>query len=242
MAEEKEVKLRILEDNFDSERLRDYLKKKFELDFKEKETVDTYYDTGDNLFFNLNHALRIREKQNNSVLTYKALFKIPERKENDWFVLEEEKEIPLSRKDMEEFLEIIKVNKNRLKIPEKAEKSDVENILSQAGFKKTIEINKKSYEAENENVSFSIDYIKNLGLFLEIEVQDDKTLKKILEKINIIFKEERFGYTNLYAKEVMGKKIPDFSEKYEKYPDWNYLEGQKEIVKEMMKKKFSQKV
>lgn len=95
MAEEKEIKLRII-DKLDISTIKARIEKTFNIFFCErKQHTDVYYDLQNSFYFNLKHGLRIRD---NKHITYKALHFIPEKKPNHWFVLEKEYEMPVSKK------------------------------------------------------------------------------------------------------------------------------------------------
>jgi len=181
----------------------------------------------------LNHGIRIR---NNKELAYKALFYIPERKENSWFVLEKEYALPISKEHLLELFNIINISCN-FKLKELIDFNELLNIFKNLNLNEHIKIKKLRHVAKADNCEICVDFIENLGLFVEIEVQDDILLRQFLEKISFRYEEIRHGYTNLYAAEVMKIIIPEFKEKFIKNPDWNYLNGQKELIKKIIDEK-----
>ena len=79
-----------------------------------------------------------------------------------------------------------------------------------------------------------VDSVAKLGLFVEVEAKDDHFLEVFRSKLPFQFKEIRYGYTNLYAKEILSVKVPNFKQNFFKNPDWNYLKGQKQLVKQII--------
>ena len=231
MNEEKEIKIRIL-DKINLNELKKIIENIFEIKFKKiKKDRDVYFDLNDNYYFRLNHGLRIR---NNEELAYKALFYIPERMKNPWFVLEKEYKLPLSKECLLILFKIANIKCN-INLKNKIDNNELKNILQKLNFFEHIKINKVRHIAKNENYEMCIDFVEDLGLFIEIETNEDGYLNYLRKKIPFKYKEIRHGYTNLYAKEVMKMDIPNFKEKFLSNPDWNFLNGQKEIVKGIIK-------
>ena len=228
--EEKEIKVRILADLSVNE-IKRIIEKIFEIEFKNtRKDVDVYYDLENNFFFNLNHSLRIR---NNHEITYKALFHIPERKSNPWFVLEKNYKLPVSGKNFINLLNLANINFN-FKIPEIVNFSKLKNILKELNLEKKIIIKKTRWSENNKNYTIFIDSVDKLGLFVEIEVKNDSFLNFFRNKLSLRFEEIRHGYTSLYAKEVLRIKIPDFESNFRNNPDWNFLGDQKDVVRKII--------
>ena len=225
MAEEKEIKVKILDDIKIND-LKKILEELFDLKFgAEKYDNDVYYDLKDNFYFNLNHGFRIR---NNNEFAYKALFFILDKKPNPWFVLEKEYKLPVTKENLKSLfnasnivfntdLDIIDINK-------------LKEIFKDLSFIPIMEINKIRFSAKNKNYEICIDFIEKLGLFLEIEVKDDNFLDIFRNKLPFNFEEIRHGYTYLYAKDILKIQVPNFKDNFLKNSDWNFLEGQKQLV------------
>ncbi|MAE13311.1 hypothetical protein CMO92_01990 [Candidatus Woesearchaeota archaeon] len=232
MSEENEIKIKIVDIKSLSE-LINLVEETFKINFNTtKKDKDVYYDLPNNYYFNLNHGLRIR---NENEIAYKALYYVPERKQNPWFVFEKEYELPISKENLLELFTIANINcdivlKNSISIDE------LKEILKKLNFIEHIKINKIRQIAKNEQYELCIDLVENLGLFLEIESHDVEIIVAIQKKLPFRYKEIRHGYPNLYAKEIKKINIPDFKEKFLQNPEWNFLKGQKEIIKELLKK------
>ncbi len=233
MGEEKEIKVRIL-GNHSIYNIKKIIEELFDIKFESvKQDNDTYYDLKDNFYFKLNHVLRIR---NDKEVAYKALFLIPEKKPNPWFVLEKEYNLPISKKDLAHLFNIANINHN-MDLPNKIDSNKLKELFQKLKFIEKIKIKKTRWSAENENCKICIDSVNNLGLFVEIEVEDDSFLNIFKHKLPFQFKEIRHGYTNLYAKEVLKMKIPNFEENFSNNPDWNFLSGQKQLITQILNNK-----
>ncbi|MFH1649686.1 MAG: CYTH domain-containing protein [Candidatus Woesearchaeota archaeon] len=231
MAEEKEVKVRILQEVSVLE-VKEKLEQMFHVKFSEpKQDKDVYIDTKDNFYYNHSHALRIR---NDKAITYKAIFRIPERKEHPWFVLEVEKKFPVSRTDVEELFRIANI-KCEKKLSEKIDAESMKSILRELNFVERVVVEKKRMKANAQDFELCLDEVKDLGLFVEIEAKDVKLLGQFLRSFPFKSEEIRFGYDRLYAQEVLHMPITDFTERFEKDHDWNYLKGQKQLVEELLR-------
>lgn len=236
MKEEKEIKVEILGKNKDFGTIVSKIENQFNVKFGSfKEEVDTYYDNDNLLYFKHNHVLRLRNNPSENSIAYKALFYIPERKENPWFVLEKESEFPLSKTFIEELTDISRIN---LSQKEFLNSEEINSELLNLGFKEKMVLRKYRKKAKIDNSKeITLDYVKNLGVFIELEEKESRGegLHKILERMPFEYKEERFGYTNLYAERVLGVEIPDFKKLYERNPEWNFFQGQREKINKMIK-------
>ncbi len=234
MEEEKEIKVEILE-NLTIDDLKKILEKNFNVVFSNfEEEKDVYFDFKDSFFFNINHSIRIRKTSNNSSFAYKALFNIPSRKSNPWFVLEHESEIPLKKNFFQDFFNLINLdsvlNEDNYTYPK------VKNELIKNNFEEKIIIYKKRYVGLNGDLKVIIDFVENLGLFIEFEIKKgDLMINYLLKKLPFKFKEIRFGYTNLYAERVLNMKIPNFDREYKNNWKWNFLSGQEQIITKLIK-------
>lgn len=238
MQEEKEIKIEILNKKINFASLRRKIEDLYKIKFvKNSYSQDYYYDDYKNRFFNLNHAIRIRRSDKGASLCYKALFKVPQRTENPWFVLEKELGFPISKKNFIEFANLISLDLNILDLPEKIEEGLIDGFFNQIGLRQTITINKSRLESSKENgFHVILDRVEKLGTFVEVEAEEDDLLKEFISKFPFLNREIRYGYTNLYAERVLGLHIPDFNKKYQQNPNWNYLNSQKKIVKDLMSK------
>lgn len=233
MQEEKEIKIEILNKELSLESIKEKLENLYGILFKNKKIINDFYFDIDNKLFNLNHALRIRDVEEKSFITYKALFKIPERKENPWFILEKEFEFPIKKEDLLEIIDLICLE-NKFDLPKYISREEIEKIFSYLHLKKTIIIDKTRYSSDKEKgFQILIDFIKDLGLFIEIEAITEN-IRDVLKKFTEPHQRILYGYTNLYAKNVLNLEIPNFDEKYNEDPDWNYLPGQKKIIQSLL--------
>ncbi|HEY9246958.1 MAG TPA: class IV adenylate cyclase [Candidatus Methanoperedens sp.] len=119
--------------------------------------VDTYYNTDRCDFRNTDEALRIRAQEGEYFLTYKG----PKMDA-----------VSKTRKEFE------------VKIEDAAEMG---NILSSLGFYPVATIVKKRKKYKMEDLSIALDEVRNLGYFMEIEIQA-KNPSKHEEKVGKIFK------------------------------------------------------
>jgi len=242
MKEEKEIKVQL---NYQGSipNLKKELEQIYGIDFQSCETQeDIYYDYADYTFFNLNHALRIRKSSKSEfTLAYKALFNIPFRTENPWFVLEYEKNLPISKNECLELLKIMCISSSDLALPELIDLNSLKDILQQLNLKMMMKIEKSRYSAEGSNFKMELDLVKELGIFLEIENNSSaQLLGEILKKLPYQKEIIKRGYTTLFAQKILKHPIPDFDNKGKNNPYWNFLPGQKEIVINIIKeeKKF----
>jgi adenylate cyclase class IV len=226
VKEEKEIKIKIL-DNISVNEVKKIVEDLFKITFN-KFTLDkdVYYDYDDNFYFNHNHGLRIRNEQE---IAYKVLFYLPEKKPNPWFVLEKEYDLPVFEKDLLDLFNLANI-KCDLLLPKKINLVQLKEILRKLNFTEKIVIEKERLTGSNEHYTLCLDNVKNLGLFLEIEVKDDHDLDNFRNKIPFKYEEIRHGYTNLYAKDILKLTVPNFKEKFIENPDWNYFGNQKEII------------
>ncbi|WP_457618011.1 hypothetical protein [Lutibacter sp.] len=112
---------------------------------------------------------------------------------------------------------------------------DLYSILKSNNLLIDIIIFKKRLFGENEKYKIYLDNVKDLGVFIEVESKMDIKLSTIFHNLNLNYEEIRFGYPNLYVKEILKEKVPKVKNKFLKNPDWNYLAGQKEIVRNIVK-------
>jgi len=231
MTEEKEIKIRVL-DEVNINELKQLLENIFKIKFDNgKKDEDVYYDLKDNFYFNLNHGLRIRNKKE---IAYKALFYIPERTINPWFVLEKEYQLPISKKLLLDLFSVAGIEYTS-NLDDDITIKDLKNIFHELNLSEHIKINKVRYKGKNDKYEICIDLVEDLGLFVEIEATNDNLLNYFRENITFNYKEIRHGYTNLYAKEVLNIDIPNFKERFLNNSNWNFLNKQKEIVKNILK-------
>ena len=234
MSEEKEIKVRIL-DNHSIDKIKKNIEELFNIKFEGgKQDNDVYYDLKDNYYFNLNHGLRIR---NDEEIAYKVLFFIPKKRPNPWFVLEKEYKLPMSKQNLMHLFNVANIDCD-LKIPTIIDIHKLKEILQRLKFVEKIKIDKIRWSAKNEIYKICVDSVNKLGLFVEIEVNDDNYLDKFRNKLPFQFKEIRHGYTDLYAKEVLKIKVPNFKENFLNNPDWNYLSGQKQLITQLLNNKI----
>jgi adenylate cyclase class IV len=233
MSEEKEIKVRVLED-LSIDEIKTIIQTLFEVKFdKNEQDKDIYYDLQDDFYFKLNHGIRIR---NDSKLAYKALFFIPEKKLNPWFVLEKEYKLPMSKVELENLFKVANI-KCDAEISEMIDINELKQILQKLQFVEKIKIEKNRWSAKNRNYEICIDSVNHLGVFVEIEVKEDLFLEHFRNRLSFDFEEIRHGYTELYAKQILKIKVPDFKQNFIENSDWNYLAGQKELVMQILNKR-----
>jgi adenylate cyclase class 2 len=123
---------------------------------KEYEQVDYYYDLPTHDLFLRDEVLRIREENCKYYLSFKG-----KREENNSKI---RKEITVEISDP-----IL-----------------MEEILTKLNFKKTLIIKKKRREYLLNKNKLYIDYVSNLGIFIEIEIDKEEDFKDLINKLNNI--------------------------------------------------------
>ncbi|MBT7902825.1 CYTH domain-containing protein [Candidatus Woesearchaeota archaeon] len=232
MSEEKEIKIRIL-DKISMAEVKTALEKTFKVKFQTPtQDTDEYYDLENNYYFKLNQGLRIR---NDSELAFKALFNIPEKTQNPWFVFEKEFNIPISKQAIMEIFNFANIVCD-FPLPGELNIVKLKQILNKINFVKQMKISKTRQSAKNENGLICIDSVNELGLFIELEAKEDSYLDIFRTQLPFKFEEIRHGYTYLYAKEIMNIEVPTFKENFLNDPDWNFLKNQKEIISKLIQK------
>lgn len=113
---------------------------------------------------------------------------------------------------------------------------EIKNILGKLNFSSRAEINKNRWSAKNNDYEICLDLVDKLGLFVEVEVKEDKFLAEFKNKLTFSFEEMRDGSLNLYAKDILHLQIPNFNNKFKNNPDWNFLPNQKDLVYDCIKK------
>jgi len=231
MSEEKEIKARILDD-LSIDEIKTAIEKEFNVRFGDcHQDHDTYHDLKDDFYFNKNQGLRIR---NDEEIAYKALFFIPEKEPNPWFVYEKEHRLPISKQDLISIFEFAKI-RYKPGMPSSIDIKELKAILKGLGFAEKIKIKKTRWSASNEDYKICVDSVERLGSFVEIEVKNDAFLDKFRKRLPFRYEEIRHGYTELYAKDVLKIKVPDFKAKFLSDPDWNYLPGQRQTIRRILK-------
>jgi adenylate cyclase class 2 len=123
---------------------------------KEYEQIDYYYDLPTHDLFLRDEVLRIREENSKYYLSYKG-----EREGND--------------------------GKTREEITVEISNPIVmEEILTKLNFKKTLVIKKKRREYLLNKNKLYIDFVSNLGIFMEIEVDKKDDFRDIIDKLDEI--------------------------------------------------------
>lgn len=231
MSEEKEIKARILDD-LSIDEIKRAIESEFSVEFGDcRQDQDTYHDLKDDFYFNINQGLRIR---NDEEIAYKALFFIPEKEPNHWFVYEKEHRLPVSRQDLISIFEFAKIS-YKPDMPSSIDIKELKAILKGLGFSEKINIRKTRWSATDKECEICVDSVERLGSFVEIEVKNDDFLETFRKRLPFRYEEIRHGYTELYAKEVLKIKVPDFKAKFLSDPDWNHLPGQKQTIGQMLR-------
>lgn len=228
MTEEKEIKVRIL-DAIGIDEIKSAIESEFNVKFADgHKDEDAYHDLKNYFYFRMNQGLRIR---NDEEIAYKALFFIPEKEPNHWFVYEKEHKLPISKQDLIGLFDFANIRYDP-GMPSSIDIDELKAILKGLGFTEKIKIRKTRWSATNKDYKICVDSVERLGSFVEIEVKDDDFLETFRKRLPFRYEEIRHGYTELYAKEVLKIKAPDFKEKFLSDPDWNYLDGQKQIIRQ----------
>lgn len=233
MNEEKEVKIRILNPKSliaIKSKIEDFFSISLSNEITEK---DIYLDYKNRFFFERNHGIRLRKGNSGEFFTYKALFNIPDREENPWFVLECEEKLPAESKKIIKILELASISIEKISKDKTIYYDDLFSILKENKIFPDIVISKKRLFGENDKYKIYVDSVKHLGIFIEVESKSEIKLSTIFDNIDLNYEEIRFGYPNLYVKEVLKEKVPNVKNFFLKNPDWNYLIGQKNIVRKM---------
>ncbi len=235
MQEEREIKLR-LNNVHDINQVSSTIQKYFNINFgKVSEDIDVYFDSSEHLYFDMNHGLRIRTNKQGQEIAYKALFYLPNRVENPWFVLEKELPLPVSGTSLVELFDLANVAYSQGHIKEKMSYQKVIEVMNDGGLEENIVVRKKRRSASNNNFNFFLDDVEGLGFFIEIEATNTYTPNEILIDFPFNYDLIRYGYPRLYAENILKYEIDgNFSEKFINSPDWNYFEGQKELVLKLL--------
>ena len=223
MNEEKEKKVEI--HDADSNQVLEHFTRHYGQPCCER-IVDTYYDYQSHKLFELNHSIRIRETRYSEHINYKALFYIPNRKDDPWFVLEFERELPAGKDDLQPLSDILEVP-----FPYLHSKKDFHTFMEKNDFEPIMRLDKERYTFSLESdTNILIDEVDQLGVFCEIEYTDGSECQRILDKIPFRTTGVRFGYTNMYAARILGKNIQDLREKYINDPAWNILKNEERYL------------
>lgn len=191
--------------------------------------LDEYFDTPKLRLTNLKRGLRLRNK---SKLEFKSLFF------NGLRYLVEEIEIN-NDNDLDKLL-IKRLGLPKLSL---AEINEIKNpgvpflVLGHFGLAPQQVIDKYRLNLNLENIILSIDKVKGLPVYIEIEGDNDK-LKKGLEKFmltqTILEPSGIIGYVNLlYNNDPRILKSVDFQKRFLEQSDWNVLITEKEYVKSL---------
>ena len=205
------------------------LKTEFGGKITEEKQLDEYFDTPELRLTNLKRGLRLRNK---SKLEFKSLFfnglrylveEIEIKNDNDLDKLLT-KRLGLSKLDLAEI--------NRIKIPRVPFP-----VLFHFGLSPQQVIDKHRLNLNIENLILSLDEVRGLPVYIEIEGDNDK-LKEALEKFiltqTILEPSGTTGYVNLlYDNDPRILKSVDFQKRFLEQSDWNVLISEKELVKNL---------
>ncbi|MDO8647831.1 MAG: class IV adenylate cyclase [Candidatus Diapherotrites archaeon] len=234
MSEEKEIKIR-LRDNIPLNAVFERIEK---LGFKkaeEKIQVDSYFDY-ENFYLSENaQALRIRtENGAEKCFEFKALFYL-ECKKYPWFV--EEICIDFLIKDQQKLKEVFgllgieSTSSNQPETPK-----ELVELLAESKIMKMFDIKKHRTSFQKEGTTIEVDQVDGLGNFLEIE--SDLEPHELLHEFGFgeLGSEVRFGYVSAFREKFYGIDYSSQKEKFEKQPDWNVLESEREFYKKLCEK------
>lgn len=163
----------------------------FENQFNKCQQEDIYfYPKGENVFKYMNRkCLRIRTTNGKSSLDFKELF--------------DESNIYM-QKMVEYSTDVSNIEQ-------------MEKILNEVGLCRAITINKERWQCiYNKQCKLCLDYVKELGFFLEIELLNTEETDEILDKrIQDVLKDlyiseiviNKIGYSNMLLKKLYGDKF-----------------------------------
>lgn len=237
--EEKEIKVQISKKQYDK-LLSNQL---YQLKLIEKiNQKDIYYDKEDMYITNLNRGLRVRFKGDSPhCLEFKSLFCNPYAQNNNpWFIEEITLPFPLKLNSLNDFFSIL-VRLNLLSPITSTYYSSslshfpqVEQVLLNSQLKPMITVRKNRVGYQDDQAEYFLDYIENLGYFLEIESQQDNPLD-ILEKLSLKeYQLIRNGYNDMLAVTVPAY-LPNETkqEKFREDPMWNVLPSEKDLIEKI---------
>lgn len=183
----REIELKLEIDLSDYSRISELLKNKVKF-VSEKHQVDVYYSPlGEHFYDSGDRCLRIRTEGNVSFLSFKRIHAVNTTQQ---YIEEYESKID----------DVISIDK----------------ILLSLGFNKEIVVDKYRMEfLIVDEFLVSLDFVKNLGYFLEVEnINDSKSIeernKDLLDFVNklevSVSKRNTEGYSNMFYKKQKGRK------------------------------------
>lgn len=208
---------------------------------------DIYYDTQDLLITNLNRGLRLRAQANQlDCLEFKSLFYNPNNNSHSWYIEEIKIKLPITQKEIKILNDILKrfelplVSVNDQKLVDSEE--EITKLLKQSALYPAIIVNKKrrQFSDNQREIKYFIDYIENLGYFLEIE-SEKLSFNVILEEL---FEKEAYeivqnGYNDMIAEGIPGYVSNDEKQlRFKTNFDWNVLRNEKELVTKLFSKSY----
>lgn len=163
---------------------------------KTKKQTDVYYDTEDAKLFKKGIFIRLRD---NHRLDFKFN---PEETDQHNYCLEHKFEVPIFAE------KLFKLNKTIEALNlNKVDTASFQDFLETNNLKEFVVIDKEINQYEKENITYRIDEVKELGKFIEIEIEtsEEKQIKELNKKIKSIgtelnLKNVGTGYVELYLR------------------------------------------
>jgi len=189
-------------------------------EISEENQLDEYFDTPELRFTNLRRGIRLRNKKK---LEFKSLFYDGNR------YLVEEIEIT-DDKELEKLLT------KRLGLKETVNNENI-SIFKRFGLSPQQVINKFRTNLKLEKLVLSIDKVKGLPVYIEIEGDDDELLNSLeifIRTQTLLESAGTRGYVNLlYENDPRMISKEDFTKRFSEQPDWNVLDTEKKLVENL---------
>lgn len=186
----------------------------------EENQLDEYFDTPDLFLTNLRRGVRLRNK---SKLEFKSLFFNGER------YLVDEIEI----KDDNELEKLLSL---RFGLKEYDNNKTI-SIFKRFGLSPEQIIDKFRMNLKLEKLILSIDKVKGLPVYIEIEGDNDELLNSLetfIQTLTTLEPAGTRGYVNLlYENDPRMISKEDFAKRFDEKPDWNVLDTERELVKSL---------
>jgi adenylate cyclase class IV len=225
--EEKEIKIQTTEG--EALKAQNKLAQFFKFHKKQK---DVYYDTRDLFFEKKKHSIRLRYEGKETILALKILYWMEKRKE--WFIFEKELKAPFDSSEVKKLFNIIGL---KLGVEDGISPVELKRILYNSGLTEMIVIDKDRNVYEFEGAEVSVDRIKKLGTFIEIEKSDEPW--SVLRKIRVKKRREiRAGYTSLFVRKFFNFSESDLIKFYALNPCWNVLKSEAKMYEDLNQKEY----
>lgn len=228
--EEKEIKLSITSEDYF--RLKSLFGPYFT---EEKNQRDVYFDTDTFFYESHKHSIRLRYEEGRMNFALKILFYLDNRE--DWYVYEQESPLPISADFLAGIFYILGLDYDNYN-QDMLSEQDLIDTLAIAGLKPKITITKKRNIYNYKGAEISLDYIKELGYFIEIEKHDFPW--EIVDELGLKdYHEVRTGYTDIYTDKYYPDKLPHSStikQFYDTDSKWNVLKNEEDLYNNLNSK------